>query len=115
MNKAFDETDTTKKTLGAIRLRAALALAWERFWPLILPTLGVISTFLIISWFGFWPVMHDWLRLAVLSLLACGLFLTLPKLRAFRWPQTQEVTDRIEQISQFRHRPLNAQSDELAE
>lgn len=95
--------------------RARLVLFWEQLWPALLPLFGVISAFLIASWFGLWlglPPMWRYVGLALLSL--AGLAAIWP-LRKLRFANKDEALKRIENVSGIRHRPLSSFEDTPAD
>ena len=100
--------------ISRARLVAGAALVWERLWPLALPLVSVFAVFLIVSWFGLWPLLNDNLRLASLGLFGLGAILALVPLRHFRSPSSNEIDRRLENDTQLSHRPLQTQSDRLA-
>ena len=100
--------------ISRARLVAGAALVWERLWPLVLPLIGVFAVFLIVSWFGLWPLLNDNIRLASLGLFGLGAIWALMPLRHFRWPSSNEIDRRLETDTQLSHRPLQTQSDRLA-
>lgn len=97
-----------------VRLGAALAIAWERFWPLVVPAVCVVLAFLIVSWLGLWRIAPGLLRYLALVLFLAALGFALYRLRWLRWPQQAEINRRIEARSSLSNRPLTAQSDAIA-
>ena len=100
--------------LSGARLVAGILIGWERFWPLILPLLLVISGFLIVSWFGLWAALPNLLRIAFIVLLGLAAVASLWPLRHFRFALSTDIDTRIEQRSGLQHRPVTAQTDILA-
>lgn len=103
----------TGRVLFWPRFFAGLAIAWERFWPLMLPFLMIVAGFLIVSWFEFWRMVPDLARILLVALFGLAAILSLVPLRRFRLPQLSDIDLRIEQRSNLSHRPLIAQSDKL--
>ena len=104
-------SSTSRASLAPARRSAWIALFWERCWPLLLPVLGVLAVFLIVSWFGVWAHLHDYVRLAAVAGFAVIFVMALLFLRKLRFPTTQDVDARIERASQLDHRPVTAQVD----
>lgn len=105
-----DVTNRTKSLAPARRL-AWIAVFWERLWPLMLPALGVIALFLIISWLGLWPGLSDVVRIGALIAMGAGFLASLLPLRHMRLPSSSEIDTRIERRSELAHRPVTAQVD----
>ncbi len=100
--------------LRRLRLRAALALGFERLWPLLLPLFAAGALFASASWFGLFALMPRWLHVAVLALFGlAGLFGLVLPLR-FRPPTQADVTARIETVNGLAHEPLAVQTGAVA-
>ena len=93
---------------------AWLAVVWERFWPLVLPLICVISVFFAVSWLGLWPSVSNQTRLILLGIIALLTGAALFPLRKFQLPKAAEIDTRIERISKLPHRPVTAQVDQLS-
>ncbi|MEL7428489.1 MAG: TIGR02302 family protein [Pseudomonadota bacterium] len=108
--------DTNQNLL--LRPVARGIMIWERLWPLLVPLFIVAAVFLTFSWVGGWR----WLAGDPSGILAWGFRLafagaaiaSLFPLRQFVAPRDEEVTRRIEAKSGLAHRPITAQSDEMA-
>ena len=100
-----------KSRLAPVRRFAWLALVWEQVWPLLLPVLGVVSLFLIVSWFGVWALLNDYVRIGFVLVFAGALLLALWNLRKLRLPTGGDADTRIERASHLDHRPVTAQED----
>ncbi len=100
--------------LGPVRFWAGISIGWERLWPLVMPLVMTVALFLIISWFGIWSVVPEWVRLLLLGLFALGAAASLWPLRHFRLPSRQSIDFRVERRSALAHRPVTVQSDRLA-
>ena len=101
--------------LPKARLSGEVALAWERFWPLVLPVFCVLAVFATVSWLSVWPIVQTPVRLFMLALFAVAFFVSLYPLRKFRWPSLSDVDSRIERSSELLHRPVTAQEDNRAD
>ncbi len=104
----------THVSLRNARIGTHLAMVWERIWPLLLPLIGVFCGFLILSWFGIWPLLSDLPRLGLLGLLAVLGVMALVPLKQFRLPNTVEIDARLEQKNNLQHRPISVQRDRQA-
>jgi uncharacterized protein (TIGR02302 family) len=93
---------------------ARLSLFSEQLWPRLLPLLGLISLYLILSWFSIWPLLSNYVRFGLLALFAIGMGMSLWPLRHIRWPSRLDARKRVEQESPFRHRPVTAVEDRPA-
>ncbi|MCB1459305.1 MAG: TIGR02302 family protein [Nitratireductor sp.] len=97
-----------------LRMKAAAALIWERIVPLAMPFLCVVLIFLSASWFGLWRVLPTWVHYPALGLFVIAAIASLLHLRAFRLPETGEITRRVEHASGLEDRPVTAQLDAMA-
>lgn len=96
------------------RLRAAIVLLWEQFWPAIVPSLIVIMGFATFSWLGLWQVLPAGLRYVGVGVFAIAFLVSLAPLRHLRLPGHASVVRRIETASELDDRPITAQEDGLA-
>lgn len=115
------ENDMTTAQAGATlrrriatRIRAVQGiLFFERIWPRLLPALCVVALFVAFSWFGFFRLVPDWLRIVALIGFA-GLFIgSFFTFRGLRWPLRPEALKRLEADNRIVHQALAAQSDRL--
>ena len=111
MNEDSQTQSTAKSGLAPARRSAWLASVWEQVWPLLLPVLGVVSLFLIVSWFGVWALLNDYVRIGGVVIFAVALLLALWNVRKLKLPTSADVDNRIERVSQLDHRPVTAQED----
>lgn len=91
--------------------RARLVLFWEQLWPALLPLFGVVSAFLIASWFGLWLGLPPVWRYVGLALLLLAGFAAIWPLLKVRFADKDEALKRIENVSGIRHRPLSSFED----
>ena len=106
------------KEFSPIRSSAWTVLAWEKLWPLLVPFFMVVCVYLIFSWSGGWRFIDTdssqaslWIMRAVFGL---AIIASLWPLQNFEKPNEDEITRRIEVKSELEHRPITAQSDEIA-
>ncbi len=93
---------------------ARFALWWERLWPALWPTVGLLGLFLTLALFDVLPDLPVWIHAATLALFAVALALTLWRgLKDLGFPDLLHARRRIEQHSELAHRPLNALDDRL--
>ncbi|MBA3518605.1 MAG: TIGR02302 family protein, partial [Rhizobiales bacterium] len=97
----------------AIR-RARLALGWERLWPRLVPILSVVGLYVVLSWFGFWRLGGDWLRLSALAVLGLALLFSLARLAWLVVPGRLEAMRRVEVLSGLPHRPARGLADRIS-
>ncbi|MGO4450717.1 TIGR02302 family protein [Phyllobacterium sp. TAF24] len=102
------------KNIDRLRLSAWLTLAFERLWPLILPTLLVIALFVIFAWFGIFRSLPDLARLGLLALFVLSLPACLYILLKFRLPDHAEVSRHLEDVNTLDHQPIAVQSETIA-
>jgi uncharacterized protein (TIGR02302 family) len=102
------------KRLDLAILRARLALAWERVWPLLVPVLTVIGLFVALSWLGLWRFVADPARLVLLVVFAIALIAALIPLARLSLPAETEAVRRVEQVSALQHRPASGLRDTLS-
>ncbi|HEY1504606.1 MAG TPA: TIGR02302 family protein, partial [Stellaceae bacterium] len=94
---------------------ATVALAWERLWPAMWPSVIVVGVFLTLALFDIptrLPASGHWLLLAI-SLVVLTLAV-LDGMRRFSWPSRDDARRRLELASRLSHRPLTAIEDKLA-
>jgi uncharacterized protein (TIGR02302 family) len=97
----------------AIR-RARLAMASERIWPRIVPILSVVGVYVVLSWFGYWRLGGDWLRLGTVGALGLALFWSLVQLVRIAVPNRLEGMRRVELVSGLPHRPALGLTDKIS-
>ena len=95
---------------------ARAALAFERLYPAIFPTLVVVAFFAILSLFDVWQFLPVWLHGAALSVFAIAILYGVYRARgAFVWPTRSAGLARLEADSAARHQPLRVLEDRLPE
>ena len=113
-SKPSDLNPRNKASTRPVIWRAQLALLAEDALPKLYPLFGIVCLFLVVSWFGVWPAMANWVRIALLGLFVIGFVVSLLPLRSIKLPTPQAARKRVETRAQTAHRPLTAQSDQLA-
>lgn len=103
--------NSLSRRIATLQRRARAVLLWEQVWPALLPVLGVISLFLILSWFGLWLSLSPVWRYVGLGLLVVAGIAALRPLLNVRIPDKDQSLKRIEQVSGIRHRPLSSLQD----
>ncbi|MEX3011421.1 TIGR02302 family protein [Hoeflea sp. TYP-13] len=97
-----------------IRIRAMQVILFaERFWPRLLPALCVAALFVALSWFGYFRLVPDWLRLVSAGLFAIAIIASLLAFKGLHWPRRQSALDRLEKDNRIIHQALAVQSDQL--
>src|SRR5688572_14180142 len=107
-------SDSRLRRLEQAIYRARLALGWERLWPRLVPLLSVVGLFVVLSWFGYWRLGGDPIRLGTLALLAVALIWSLTKLVRFPVPDRLEGMRRVEVLSGLPHRPARGLADKMS-
>ena len=106
------------KEFSPIRTSTWVVLAWEKLWPLLVPAFMVLCGYLVFSWAGFWRVIDtdetQILLWAIRAIFTLAFIASLWPLRQLILPKYEEITRRIEVKSELEHRPITAQSDEIA-
>lgn len=91
---------------------ARLAIAWERLWLAIWPTVAVVGLFAAVSLAGAWYLIPGWLHLIILVGFAVAIVRALwHALHSMRWPDSANAERRLEVASLLDHRPLRALYD----
>jgi len=104
----------TVRNLKRTRRMAWWSLLWERFWPLVLPSLCIVALFLTVSWLGLWPAFGGIAQWIALGAFALAFLTSLYPLSKLRLPDRETADSRIELKSLLLHRPVTAQSDSQA-
>lgn len=108
----IDENKTANvPSLTGTRFATAVSLALERFWPLVLPALFVVTAFLVLSWSGLFRSLELFPRIAIGAVLALAFVASLWPLRQFRFPTTLNVEQRLEASNNLSHQALSVQTD----
>ncbi len=101
-----------KPEQAALVLLARLVIFLERLWPALLPLLGVISVFALVTLFDLWQFIPGPVHYLLLGLFACILiFLMVRDLADLEWPGRLQALARLEADSQLPHAPLQALED----
>lgn len=92
--------------------RAQLVLFLEKLWPALLPALGAVAAFLLLTLFQLWQFL-PWIgHYAVLAALAgAGVFFLVRDLKDLDWPRRAEALDRLEKDGKVPHAALRARED----
>lgn len=103
----------------AARLRRKRALARavlfaERLLPKLLPVALLVTTFLALTWFGYFRYVPAWLHLATLGGFALALAVLAARLRHAAWPQPDQADRMLEQRNGLSHQAIQVQADHPA-
>jgi uncharacterized protein (TIGR02302 family) len=112
--KAPDPIGGARQRLGRLAMASRVSLGWERLWPRLWLPVGIILTFLAVSWFGLWTHL-PWQGRAI------GVVLFVAALGASLWhvartvlPTHRDGLTRLDQSLAGGHRPASALEDSLA-
>lgn len=108
-----EDESAVRAHIGRAVERARLALLWEAVWPKLVPFLVVAGVFLVLSWFGIWIGMPEWLRVATLAVFGLAALGSLVPLIRVRLPGQAEALARVEHNTGTPHRPATAVLDTL--
>jgi uncharacterized protein (TIGR02302 family) len=90
------------------------ALLWERVWPALWPSLGLIGFYLLLGLSGLPQALPGWAHASLLAALALALALSLWwAFRSLRLPSRHAALRRIERVNNLEHRPLESLEDML--
>lgn len=111
----FVTKSETRPRFAARLLLARLALAWERTWPALWPTIFVVGAFGVLALFDIPARLPGWAAMALLGVFVAALIGTLAgAVRELRPPSRDDARRRLETASALVHRPLAALEDTLA-
>ena len=99
---------------GRLIEQARLTLAWERLWPRLAPTLGVLAVFATLAWFNLFQSIPHWARLGLIGAFGIALLAALALLAGMRVPTVTDALGRIDAASGVPHRPATALGDRMA-
>lgn len=111
---AFALQPSLARLVAAKRFLARIVLFAEQILPLLMPAVCVIAIYFSVSWFGFFRIVPDWLRILLLAAFAAGLLASLLPLRFLRWPRVSEADRMLEERNDLPHQPVMVQEDEPA-
>ncbi len=111
---AFALQPSLARLVAAKRFLARIVLVAEQVLPLLVPALSVIAIYLSVSWFGFFRIVPDWLRVILLVAFAAGFLVCLLPFRNLRWPQVADADRMLEARNGLAHQPVMVQEDEPA-
>ncbi|XAZ23135.1 TIGR02302 family protein [Sinorhizobium sp. B11] len=111
---AFALQPSLARLVAAKRLLARIVLLAEQVLPLLVPALSVVAIYLSVSWFGFFRIVPDWLRILLLTVFAAGFLVSLLPFRNLRWPRVVDADRMLEERNGLPHQPVMVQEDEPA-
>lgn len=110
----FTPREGSRSRLDRLAGHAALAIAWERLWPVLAATLTVVALFLVASFLGLWLEVPRWGRIGGVCLFGLLFLAALAPLVRFRIPGRAERLARLDRDSGLPHRPATTLEDRLA-
>ncbi len=110
-------SERTWRTRYRVFLNLARAvLVWERLWPCLWPAVGVAALFVAVALMDWLPALPFWVHSLVLIVFAAVFgFMIRGAILGFRAVDEKTAKQRLEQDSDFEHRPLTALHDRLAD
>lgn len=107
------QPNSLRARLSRLLAVARASITWERLWPAMAPSLGVLLLFMASAWMGFWIGVAPMVKVAGLLVFAALFVVALLPLRRFVLPDENEAMRRLEDEASLEHRPLAAYSDTL--
>lgn len=112
--KAPDTIDGIRLRLRRLALASRVSLGFERLWPLLWLLLGVVLSFVAVSWFGLWTHLPWYGRIAGVVLFLAALALSLWRVAQVVWPTHRDGLARLDRSFLGGHRPASTLNDNLA-
>lgn len=103
-----------RQRLARLAMASRLALGWERLWPRLWLPLGILLTFLAVSWFGLWTILPWQGRALGVALFATAFLASLWHVARLALPTHRDALTRLDQSLEGGHRPASALEDSLA-
>lgn len=100
--------------LRSVRFATRAAIFAERLLPRLLPLAGVLSLFVILSWFGFFRMVGDEARIVVAVVFGAAALASLWPLRSLTRPTVRDIDRRLERDNALAHAPITTQDDRLS-
>ena len=88
-------------------------LLLERLWPRLWIVLGVLGTFLLVSFSGLWSYLSQPLHAALLAVFLIAVFAAIVFAARVRFPSRDEAIRRLERVSGIPHRPASSYEDTI--
>jgi uncharacterized protein (TIGR02302 family) len=90
------------------------SLFWEALWHGLYPVFGVVGLFVLVSLLGLWLVVPSLWKMAGLAVFGLAVLFALAPLMRVRWPSREAAIDRLDYVSNLKHRPARSFADKLA-
>jgi Domain of unknown function (DUF4175) len=107
-----DQRTDLMRRIRFARLRAKLVLFMRRLVPALLPLTGIVCLFAALSWFGFFRILPDGLRLVTGALILVGLALAAVPLFRLGWPDSAAADRFVERDNELPHQAISVQFDQ---
>ena len=111
---ASDPIDGIRQRLGRLTTASRLALGWERLWPRLWLPLGVLLSFLAVSWFGLWGHLPWQGRALGVALFTVALAASVWHVARIAVPTRRDALARLDRSFAGGHRPASTLEDSLA-
>lgn len=101
------------RAIARARWRMSAVIGAEQFITRASLILGLVALFLILSWFGYFRLVPNWLRVATLAAFGLGALASLVPLTRIVRPDRRQVDTRLERHNRIVHQAVSAQDDRL--
>ncbi|SFJ47668.1 TIGR02302 family protein [Bosea sp. OK403] len=112
--KASDPIEGIRQRLGRLTAASRLSLGWERVWPRLWLSAGIVLAFLALSWFGLWTLLPWQGRALGVVLFLAGLVASLWHVATTPLPTRRDGLSRLDHSLEGSHRPASSLEDSLA-
>lgn len=102
------------RRLWLARAATRATIVAERLLPRLLPLVGVVALFAILSWFGLFRNVGDTARIALAALFGLAALAGLWPLRGMHMPSPRDIDRRLERENVLAHAPITTQEDRLS-
>lgn len=112
--KAPDTIDGIRQRLSRLAVASRLSLGWERLWPRLWLPLGIVLSFLAVSWFGLWTHLPWYGRIVGVLAFAGAFAASLWHVARLVLPTHRDALTRLDRSVTDGHRPASSLEDSLA-
>ncbi len=112
--QAAPTPNATRQRLDELARRAALAIGWERVWPILALALVIFALFLAVSFLGLWLETPRWGRILGSVLFALAIAAAFARLATLHIARRAERLARLDRDSGLAHQPATTLEDQVA-